>query len=584
LLSLKTLVPSIPAAALLAASLVPGLASAATPTPVTLDPNLKIHPLLQAVGSTDPGQTVRVIVQTTAAGVKAQDIAKLLPGLVIDESYSVIPAFVANVPFNAVGELAALTQVRYVSPDNDVQVTPVRAGNKTKPARPQAPKPVKPRNHGINSASLATTYPFGTHATEAWSGIQGHIETGANVTVAEIDSGVDAQHPDLAGQVLAINVNPNSSSTADGYGHGTHVAGIINGHDPDGEYLGIAPDATLISVKVADDTGAAYESDLLRGLDWVFVNAPAYHIRALNVSASVTVPESYATSPVDAAVERLWAANVTVVAAAGNLGSDSDAVWYAPGNDPLIITVGCLDDNGTTSPSDDSLCPISSRGVTEDGFAKPDLVAPGRKIVSALSNGSVLASEFADRVTADGHIRISGTSMAAPMVTGAVALMLQRQGGLDPNQIKQILTSTAASYPGQPDKAGRLDIASAVVSAAHPPANHPALPLPVSGLAPAAGSHTLLWDGARWSSTYFDGARWSSTYWDGARWSSASFDGARWSGSSLDGARWSGSTLDGARWSSAYWDGARWSAATFDGARWSSSRFDGARWSNAAFD
>jgi serine protease AprX len=394
----------------------------------------------------------------------------------------------------------------------------------------------------------------------------------------------------VAGQVLAVNVNRNASGPGDGYGHGTHVAGIINGHDSDGEYLGIAPSATLISVKVADDNGVAYESDLLRGLDWVFLNKDAYKIRVVNLSVSSGVPQSYATSPVDAAVESLWSKNVTVVAAAGNFGNAEDAVWYAPGNDPYAITVGCLDENQTAATGDDSLCEISSRGLTEDGFAKPDLVAPGRKIVSALAaglngKGSTLAGEFPDRITADGdHIRMSGTSMAAPAVSGAVALLLQRHGGLQPNQIKQILVKTTHSYAGQADKAGALNIPAALAASDHPPAGDKYVPLPANGSAPPAASSTLLYDGSRWSSTYFDGSRWSSAYLDGSRWSTAQYDGSRWSAASLDGSRWSSTYWDGSRWSSAYFDGSRWSSAAWDGSRWSSTSFDGSRWSAAKYD
>ena len=552
---MKSFLPLLLAMALLVSTMLPMVASAAPSQ--SLDPNLKVHPLLQTEAETNPAQLVRVIVQTTKPDVK-------LPGYTVLEQFRVLPAFVAVVPANGVTALAALPDVRYVSPDSAVQVAPTHPaqthGQKLDHKKPPHSKTI------INSDDLTTTYPFDTHATAAWNGIDGHTETGANQTVAVIDSGVDATHPDLAGRILAVNVNNETQSVRDGYGHGTHVAGIINGRSPDGKYIGIAPDATVISVKVANDDGDAYESDLLRGIDWVFENGPDFHIRVVNISASVTIPESYATSPVDAAVERLWAAGVTVVAAAGNLGTDSDAVWYAPGNDPYIISVGCLDDGTTVSSGDDSLCTISSRGVTEDGFARPDLVAPGRKIVSTLAAGSVLAAEFADRVTSDGeHIRLSGTSMAAPMVTGAVALLQQRFGGLTPWQIKQILTDSASPYPGQADNAGLLNIAAALVSADHPPANTHYVPLPVSGVAATPGTDsTILWNGSRWSSTYFDGARWTSAYFDGARWSSAGFDGARWS--------------------SAYWDGARWSSTSFDGARWSNANLDGARWSNALWD
>jgi serine protease AprX len=232
-----------------------------------------------------------------------------------------------------------------------------------------------------------------------------------------------------------------------------------------------------------------------------------------------------------------------------------------------VITVGCLDENQTASLSDDSLCPISSRGLTEDGFVKPDLVAPGRKITSTLGagvggHGVGLAAEFPERISADGrHIYMSGTSMSAPMVTGAIALLLDRHEGLKPGQLKQLLVNTARAYPGQPDAAGALDVAAALAASDHPPADTRRAPLPVGATAPAAGTSTVLWDGARWTTTYWDGARWTSAYWDGARWTSAHWDGARWTT-----AQW-----DGARWTSAYWDGARWTSAHWDGARWTSS-------------
>jgi serine protease AprX len=257
---------------------------------------------------------------------------------------------------------------------------------------------------------------------------------------------------------------------------------------------------------------------------------------------TTAVPESYATSPIDAAVERLWQNNkIPVVVAAGNLGSAQDAVWYAPANDPLVITVGCLDENGTTLLSNDSLCSISSGGVAQDGFAKPDLVAPGRKISSALAagpngQGVTLGTEFADRITADGrHIRLSGTSMAAPVVTGAIALLLERQPGLHPDQIKYLLRTTGHTYPGQADQAGMLDVAAALyrVNQGSVPTT-PQVLLPVGGSTPPSGSITLIYDGSRWASTYFDGSRWASTYFDGSRWTSTYWDGSRWGGAEWD--------------------------------------------------
>jgi serine protease AprX len=579
LLNPSSLLTRVLATALLGATLVPAVASAAPAVQVSLNSSVKVHPLLQYGAQADPARIVRVIVQKTKTDLKVSSIAARVPGLQVSEEFDVIPAFVASIPQSAVALLAQQPGVRYVSPDGPVQVIPAFPSSKKKAEKGHPPKQGDRSKRHINSAHLLTTYPFDTHATDVWQGDKGHTDTGAGIGVAVIDSGVDAAHPDLLNQVVAVNVNLSTQSSDDGYGHGTHVAGIINGHDSAQHYLGIAPDATVISVKVADDNGGAFESDLLRGLQWLSLNADAYKIKVLNLSVSVAVPQGYATSPVDAAVERLWQDGITVVASAGNLGSAEDAVWYAPGNDPFVITVGCLDDNGTTAAYDDSLCPISSRGVTEDGFAKPDLIAPGRKIVSALAagigtQGSTLAGEFPDRVTFDGHIRLSGTSMSAPMVAGAVALLLERRSDLTPGQIKQILVSTASAYPGQPDAAGALNIAAAVAAAAHPPASKTYVPVPVGGSTPPKDATTLVWDGARWGSTFWDGARWGSSYWDGARWGSSVWDGARWGS-----AYW-----DGARWGSSYWDGARWGSSQWDGARWGSAYWDGARWGNAAQD
>jgi serine protease AprX len=509
---------------------------------------------------TNPTGLVRVIVQTTKADVKSESLLKGSPGAQLVEEFTVIPAFVATLSQSAISSLAANPNVRYVSPDGGVQVISGKPAKGLKAAsNPKPPKPAAHPKHRLDASKLLTTFPVDTGAASAWSASDGRVETGAGISVAEIDSGVDTSHPDLNAQVVAVNVNRTTATASDGYGHGSHVAGIIKGYDPDEHYLGIAPNATLISVKVADDNGVAYVSDLLRGLDWIDAHRDDYKIRALNVSASVSIPESYATSPVDAAVEHLWKDGVAVVTSAGNLGLAQDAVWHAPGNDPYVITVGCLDENQTALLADDSLCPISSRGLTEDGFAKPDLVAPGRKILSALGSGINgqavgLAAEFPERISTDRrHIHLSGTSMSAPMVTGAIALLLNRHANLTPGQIKQLLVGTTRSYPGQADAAGALDITAALAASDHPPAASEQAALPVGGTAPSRGATTIVWDGARWTNTYWDGARWTAAYWDGARWTAASWDGARWT--------------------SAYWNGARWTGTAWDGARWTDSAF-----------
>ena len=537
--------------------------------------SVKIHPLLQYGAQTDPTRVVRVIVQQVRAPSTG-----LLGGLLGggtkkgDEQFTIIPALVTSVPLGSIAALARDPNVRYISPDGPVQIiqgVPLVRGllggvlglvggllGGGGASDPTVSGSFSNSSKSAASTQLSTTYPFDTGATNAWNGTAGPSDTGAGVTVAVLDSGVDFSHPDLAGHVIAVNVNQAASGPTDGFGHGTHVAGVIVGQDSAGKYVGIAPGANLVSVKISDDAGVAYESDVLRGLQWVGLHRTNYNIRAINLSLSASVPQSYATSPIDAAVENLWHQGVTVVTSAGNLGTAEDAVWYAPGNDPLVITVGCLDDNQTVAPGDDSLCMISSRGTTEDGFAKPELVAPGRKIVSTLATGingqpAELATQFPDRITADGrHIRLSGTSMSAPMVTGAVALLLARHPGLTPDQVKKLLVSTATGYPGQLDKAGGLNIVAALLANV-PPASVQT-PLPIAGTLPPTGKTTVIWDGSRWATATWDSSHWDSSHWDTAHWDSSYWDSSHW-----DSSHW-----DSSHWDSSHWDSSHWDSATYD--------------------
>ena len=486
----------LPLALLGAAILATGpTAGAASPpsTGVHLDPSLRVHPALQYGAQVEPDKKVRVIVQKTSPEASARAMGDRLGATVKDE-FPFIKSVVLEVPQRAVLALAHDPNVRYISPDGGVE------------------------HHAVDISHLTTFYSRDVNAPNVWSSTA-YGATGSGITVAVVDTGLDTGHPDFpAGKELAVNVNTSSTTTVDGYGHGTHVAGIIAANNPTGQYLGVAPDARVIGVKISDDSGAAHESDMLRGLQWVFDNRGTYNIRAVNISSAVGTAESYKTSPVDAAVEQLWLNGVTVVVAAGNKGASADAVSYAPANDPYVISVGCLDDNLTpTNNNDDSLCTFSSRGTTQDGYAKPDVVAPGRRVVSSLASATGgLATQLPSHMLADGqHIRLSGTSMAAPVVTGTVALMLQRVPSLTPNQIKGLLQSTSRNYPGQArtDHAGEVNAYAAVsnaVSGKYPVAN--------TGLVPNNGinltTSTVQWGTSYWDTSYWDTSYWDTSYWD----------------------------------------------------------------------
>jgi serine protease AprX len=531
--------PTALVAALAAVGLLGGAAVAAPgPSRPNLDKTARVHPKLQYGAQAEPNKKVRVLVLKKTPTQNPYDLAR--PGsATVREDFSQFGATSMEVLQKDISALAADPNVLYVSPDGALNQQPDVSSNddhtvdtndtaledQLKLLSRTKPKPVKPQWIAPKADKLLTTYPKDINVQPAWDK---HL-TGVGVTVAVLDTGVNPFHEDLENKVYPVFVNPNTTGYLDVLGHGTHVTGIINGRDDDDHYVGIAPDARVISVKIADDTGAARESDLLRGLLWVYENRVKYNIKVVNLSIGASTPQSYRASPIDAAVEQLWEAGVTVVASAGNRGPDKGAMFYAPGNDPFVITVGCLDDNQTTKFDDDSACTFGSRGKTQDGYAKPDVLAPGRKIVAPLAaSNAQLAVEFPDRVSADKeHIRLSGTSMAAPVVSGAVAVLLQKNPNLTPNQIKWLLTETDRTYRGeQPsDKAGLMDLGKALGDAAGhlKDANHGlklSLALPLSGGNPASFT-TAYWDTAYWDTAYWDTAYWDTAYWDTAYWDTA---------------------------------------------------------------
>jgi len=305
----------------------------------------------------------------------------------------------------------------------------------------------------VGGAADLTSAATGAGAAREETGL-----SGAGVGVAILDTGV-ARHPDLVtptqrivGWVDLVN---GKTTPYDDSGHGTHIAGIIagNGASAGGvrDLRGIAPGANIVGVKVLDAQMKGYASTVIQGLDYCAKNKDRYNIRVVNLSMGQLIRESYRTDPLCRAVENTWKRGIVVVVSAGNLGrkvaSDPESgVQYGtitcPGNDPLVITVGATRTNHSSDPSDDQMASFSSRGPTRvDQVMKPDLVAPGNKILS-LAAGSIGASRGVT-VGAGNYMELSGTSMAAPVVTGAVALMLQRSPSITPDTVKVRLMHSA---------------------------------------------------------------------------------------------------------------------------------------------
>jgi serine protease AprX len=316
-------------------------------------------------------------------------------------------------------------------------------------------------------------------ADQVWAGSESFQPlTGKGVGVAVIDSGVDSSHAALRGRVIA-NVDFTGGNGVDRFGHGTHVAAIIAGQAgrlvETSDYRGIASGALIVNLRVLGADGSGLASNVIEAIDWAVENRKAFNIKVINLSLGAPVTQPYRDDPVCEAVERAVAAGIHVVAAAGNYGQSKDGrVVYggitSPGNDPNAITVGAVDVHGTAVRSDDTVAKYSSRGPTMyDLVLKPDLVAPGSRVVSAEAAGSYLAGMFPERhvagAGADGYMQLSGTSMAAGVVSGAVALLLEQTPKLTPRDAKATLQLTSSFMAGEgllASGAGSLNVLAAV--------------------------------------------------------------------------------------------------------------------------
>ena len=264
--------------------------------------------------------------------------------------------------------------------------------------------------------------------------------------IAIIDSGIDAtRSADFGARVVAsVNVSSRApGATGDQQGHGTMVAGVAAGASA--LYPGGAPNAQLVDVRTADANGESLASDVIAGIDWILAHRAQYGIRVVNLSMVGDAQTSFLSDPLNKAVERLWFSGIVVVAAAGNSGTGTGEVDMssAPGNDPFVITVGAIDQAQTSATGDDFVAPWSSYGHTVDGFAKPELSAPGRYLVMPVPAASTIATALPDRVVAPGYMWMSGTSFAAPVVAGAAAQLLARHPNWTPDEVKGALMQTA---------------------------------------------------------------------------------------------------------------------------------------------
>ncbi|HJZ77819.1 MAG TPA: S8 family peptidase [Vicinamibacterales bacterium] len=411
----------------------------------------------------------------------------------------------------------------------------------------------------IGAHNYRTSVTVGARTVQNYMGL-----TGTGVGIAIIDSGITAWHDDLTNKTSKLFPYGNQrvakfvdfvngrSLPYDDNGHGSHVAGIIagNGYDSYGEKTGIAPDANIVSLKVLDQDGKGTISNIIAALSWIATNGAAYNIRVVNMSVGAGIYESYWTDPLTLATKKLTDKGIVVVAAAGNFGKNTDGhLQYggitAPGNAPWVLTVGASTTNGTLSRSDDEMAGFSSSGPSAiDYEAKPDLVAPGVGTVSLAVPGStfyMLKSQYLLNglrlLGSKPYLALSGTSMAAPVVSGSVALMLQVNPKLTPNLVKAILQYTAQQYPGYSplrQGAGFLNTLGAVRLAQYYLNPRPGDRVPTQ----TVWSRQILWGSHRVTGGIMKPSAnaWSNTVvWGSAKTMADSGDNIVWGSMALDG-------------------------------------------------
>ena len=417
---------------------------------------------------------------------------------------------------------------------------------------------------------------------------------GTGVTVALLDTGV-TRVPDLEEATrLRLDFTPGQDGI-DRFGHGSHMAGIIAGDGAAsvGKWAGVAPGAKLVSVKVAGPDGATDVSLILAAIQWIVSHKDQYGIRVLNLSYDTDSTQTYGADPLDYAVERAWQAGIVVVVSAGNDGLDQPDIGK-PGDDPFVVTVGAADLGRRVGTSDDAVAPFSSRGPTQDWVAKPDLVAPGVSIVSVRAASST-ADILRPRARLAGpYTKGTGTSQAAAVVSGIVAMMIDANPGLTPDQVKAALIASAgASLAGELGAgAGLVDAQRAVRFATDPKFLRGVRHQPYvasTGLGSIDASR-----GTQHAHTAFDsdstpdlvtgeidalGAPWDPFGWSGHAWSAATWASSPWNPLVAVGEGWDPAPPPGGTWSGLVWAAEAWLDKEWDDSGWVSKAWSSKAWS-----
>jgi len=513
---------------------------------------------MAATHSASSGQEVSVIVRELAGAGNAPERAVTAFGGSVGRSLDVINGFSAKVPTDRVDALRSVPGVQSVTQDAGLAL------QSTSDVADQAAQP----------GSLYTLANKVTGASTLWAkGV-----TGKGVDVAVVDSGtvpVDGLKGKVVdGPDLTMEANT-PAKNLDTYGHGTHMSGIIAGRDaattnPVGDssdFVGMAPDSRIVSIKIADAKGQTDVSQAIAAIDWAVENRDknGLNIRVLNMSFGTDGVQSYLLDPLAYAAEQAWHKGIVVVVAVGNEGGTSTTL-NNPAYDPYVIAVGSDNANGTATTADDV---VSSFSNTGDGTRNPDVIAPGDHVVSLRDQGSYLDTQYPAARIGDRLFRGSGTSQAAAVVSGAAALLISQRPELTPDQVKALLTRTAQPVPGATaaqEGSGLIDLAAA--SAAPVPADATqtfAVSTGVGSLELSRGSVHVTVGGKQVKGEVdvrgnaFNAGAVAAGIKAGTNWNGMTWSGMTWSGMTWSGMTWSGMTWSGMTWSGMTWSGMTWS-------------------------
>ena len=494
------------------------------------------HASPRAVPAGDSSNTSAVPVIVEAAGATAARDAVVAAGGTVGLSLPIVGGVAADVDATTLAALEGNPSVS-VTPDATLHAT---SGS------------FQPTKSKASDASALDPQIGAIGAAGEWSPDAGH-----GIAVALVDTGV-ADTPDLHGPRLVRG--PDFSGEGDGidhYGHGTFMAGLIAG---DGSasagsaahHVGVAPGATIVSVKVSGADGSTSVSRVIAGIGWVVTHGDQYGIGVLNLSFGVPAPMPYWANPLSAAVEAAWASGITVVVSAGNNGANVTS----PGSDPYVVTVGAVDTAGTVTTADDSVTSWSGH-ESFPGYAKPDVAAPGVSVYSLRAPGSTVDTTHPEGRVGSVYFRGSGTSMATALVSGAAAVLLSHHPYATPDDVKGALVDGSVAIHG-----GHEVNLEAADHAAPQPDWWQHYRVAFNGLG-RGFDHGMPWTATRWTASRWTASRWTASRWTATRWTASRWTETEWAAS-----RWTASRWTATRWTSTRWSATRWSAEAWPSQGW----------------